>query len=128
MTTTKFLCLCYYDHASFKARTPADEATVRNACAPHDKALRATGRLVMNSSLAVPDTTRVIRPTSSKPVTTKGAYAPTPEPIGAMFIVDAPEIDEAVRIASLHPSANLALFGGGIEVRAFDYFELSKVE
>jgi hypothetical protein len=127
MTTTKFLCLCYYDEAKVKAWTPAEQAAVRDACAPHDQALRATGHLVLNSSLAEPDTARVIRPTASGPVTTKGAFAPMPEPIGALFIVDAPDIEEAVRIASHHPSANLGqFFGGGIELRAFDYFELDK--
>src|SRR5688500_13985805 len=119
MTTTKFVCLCYYDEAKVKAWTPAEQAAVREACAPHDKALRASGRVFLNSSLAEPDTARVIRPTASGPAMAKGAYAPTPEPIGAMFIVDAPDIDEAVRIASHHPSGNLAqFFGGGIEVRA----------
>ena len=123
--TKKFLCLCYYSEAEFKAWTPEQQAAVPDACAPHDKALRATGKCLMNTSLSEPDTARVIRSSANGPVVTNGAYAPTPEPVGAMFIVEAADIDEAVKIASLHPGANLPQFfrTGGIEVRAFDYFE-----
>ena len=43
-TNKKFLCLCYYTEAEFKGWTPEQGAAVRDACMPHDKALRASGR------------------------------------------------------------------------------------
>jgi len=124
-TTKKFLCLCYYNEAEFKAWTPEQQAAIPDACAPHDKVLRATGHCLLNTSLSEPDSARVIRPSKNGPLVTNGPYERTPEPVGAMFIVDAADMDEAVRIAALHPGANLSeFFGhGGIEVRAFDYFE-----
>ena len=125
-----FLCLCYYNEAEFKAWTPEQLAAIPDACAPHDRALRATGRCVMNTSLSDPDKARVIRPSENGPLVSNGAYARTPEPVGAAFIVEAADMDEAVRIASLHPGANLSAFfgGGGIEVRAFDHFEMRAPE
>lgn len=123
--TKKFLCLCYYSEAEFKAWTPEQQTAVADACAPHDKALRASGRCFLNASLSDPQTARVIRPSKNGPKVANGAYAPTPEPVGAAFVVEAADMDEAVRIASLHPSANLHQFfgAGGIEVRAFDFFD-----
>jgi hypothetical protein len=67
----------------------------------------------------------VIRGGARGPVTTMGPYAATREPVGAMFIVDAADMDEAVRIASLHPGVNVAQFRdmkGGIEVRELEHF------
>jgi hypothetical protein len=44
--------------------------------------------------------------------------------VGAFFIVDAKNMDEAVEIASKHPAANLgAHVGWGIDVRACEFFE-----
>jgi hypothetical protein len=123
----KFLCLCYYEPAAVEAWTPSDQEAVHAACQPHDKALRASGKCLLNSSLSEPDTARVIRGSAAGPVATKGPYAKTNEPVGAVFIVEAPDMDEAVRIASLHPSSNVPQFvnmKGGIEVRALDYFEM----
>ena len=124
--TKKYLCLCYYNEAEFKSWTPEQQAAIPEACAPHDRALRATGKCLLNASLSEPETARVIRPSKTGPVVSSGAYARTPEPVGAAFVVEAADMDEAVRIASLHPGANLGEFfgSGGIEVRAFDYFEL----
>jgi hypothetical protein len=124
-TTKKFLCLCYYSEAEYKAWTPEQHAAIPDACAPHDKALRASGKCSMNTSLGEQDQARVIRPSKNGPVVSKGAYAPTPEPVGAMFMVEAADMDEAVGIASLHPGAQLSQFfrTGGIEVRQLEHFD-----
>jgi hypothetical protein len=123
--TKKFLCLCYYEEAAFQAWTPSDHEAIGAACEPHDKALRGTGKCSLNASLASPAEARVIRGGERGPVVSKGPYVQTGEPYGAMFIVDAADMDEAVRIASLHPGVNVAQFRnmkGGIEVRELEHF------
>ena len=125
--TKTFLCLCTYEEAAFKTWTPADHAAVVQACTPHDEALRATGKVLINASLSEPETACVIRGGERGPVVTRGPYAATPEPVGAMFLVQAADLDEAVRIASLHPAVNVPQFTvmkGGIEVREVGHFEL----
>jgi hypothetical protein len=127
MKTKAFLCLCTYEEAAFKTWTPADHAAIGEACAPHDQKLRATGKVLINSSLSEPETARVVRPGKNGPVVTNGPYAPTPEPVGAVFIVEAADMDEACRIAALHPGVNVAQLSamkGGIEVRELGHFEL----
>jgi hypothetical protein len=60
----------------------------------------------------------VIRPRNGKPMVTDGPFMETKEHVGGFFIIDAENLDEAVRIASLHPAAHLGEHAGwGIEVR-----------
>ena len=121
----KYLCLCYYDERKFEAMSKADLEALERECPPHDEALRASGQLILVGSLALPQSSAVIRPGNGDPRVTHGAYARTGEPLGAFFVVEAADLDEAVRIASKHPGARLSQFGGGIEVRPCDLFELT---
>jgi hypothetical protein len=119
----KFLCLGYYDEKKFDAM-PKDEidAIVRQ-CHTHDEALRNSGHLLMVASLAPPKASTSLRPRSGKPSVTDGPFAETKEQIGAFFIIEARDLDEATRLASLHPAAQLGeAVGWGVEVRAIDYF------
>jgi hypothetical protein len=51
-------------------------------------------------------------------------YPPAFGTVGAFFIVDAADLDEAVDAAAKHPGAHVGQFlGGGIEVRPCDMFE-----
>jgi hypothetical protein len=116
----QFICICYYDQAKFEALTKDDMEALRRVCEPHDKALHASGHLEFVAGLAPQEDFRVIRPSDNGPIVSKGPYARTPAPFGAVFLINAADIDEAVRIASLHPGAHVGKFlGGGIEVRPF---------
>jgi hypothetical protein len=120
----RYLCLCYYDQKKFDGLSNSDLEAVGSACRPHDEALRNTGRLILVGSLAPPAATRTLRPRSGRRSVSDGAFAPTDEPLGAVFIIEADDMDEAVEIASKHPGAHLgAYFGGGIEVRPIDMLD-----
>ena len=119
----KFLCLGYYDEKKFNAM-PKDEidAIVRQ-CHTHDEGLRKSGHLLMVASLAPSKSSTSVRPRNGKPSVTDGPFAETKEQIGAFFIIEARDLDEATRIASLHPAAHLGeAVGWGVEVRPIDYF------
>jgi hypothetical protein len=46
--------------------------------------------------------------------------------LGAFFIIEADDRDEAIRIASMHPAAHLGeQVGWGVEVRAIEMFQQS---
>ena len=126
----RFVCLCYYNQAAFDACTPEDLETVGRICAPRDEELRQTGRVILNSSLGEPRSARTLRAAKDgEPTLTDGPYAPSPEPLGAMFLIEAKDLDDAVRIARIHPGSVLGkYFGGGIEVRPLDHFVLSEVQ
>jgi hypothetical protein len=120
----KYLCLCYYDQGKFEALSESELEAVGPACRPHDEALRNSGHLMLVGSLAEPSSSRSLRPGNGRPSVSEGPYAATGEPLGAFFIIEARDMDEAVEVASKHPGAHLgAYFGGGIEVRPIDMFD-----
>jgi hypothetical protein len=120
----KYLCLCYYDAKKFAALSPAELEALGNVCRPHDEALRNTGRLVAQASLAMPEDARSMRSAGKSHLVAEGAYAPTREPLGAFFIIEAEDMNEAVQIAAKHPGVHVGEhLGGGIEVRACDMYE-----
>jgi hypothetical protein len=121
----KYLCLCYYDRKMFDALSKEELAALERDCKPHDEALKATGRMSLVASLAFPEQAKTLRATGNLPVTlSDGPYVETPEPIGAVFIVEANGIDEAVELARLHPGTHIGKYlAGGIEVREMGHFE-----
>jgi hypothetical protein len=113
----KFLCLCYYDSAEFSALTPDRMQQMIDVCTPRDKELKASGRLDLVGSLGMPAETRTIRASESAVTVDAGPYAPTPQPIGAFFLIEAADMDEAVATARLHPSSHIGhILKGGVEV------------
>jgi hypothetical protein len=122
----KFLCLCHYEAAAFAKLAPEDFMEIGEICAPHDAELKASGHVDMIGSLGTPDTYRCLRVVSGEVADEPRPYAPTAEPFGAFFIVDAADMDEALQIAKLHPGVHLGdRFGkGGIEVRPIENLEI----
>ena len=119
----KFLCLGYYDEKKFDALPKADVDALVRKCHTHDEALRNSGHLMLVASLAPTRTTASVRPRNGQPSVTDGPFAETKEQIGAFFIIEARDLDEATRVASQHPAARLGEeVGWGVEVRPIDYF------
>ena len=119
----RYLCLCYYDQSRFEALSKDQLAALGRACQPHDAALRASGHLLLVGSLALPLESRTLRAGRGRPSVTEGPFVATKEPLGAFFIIEAGSIDEAIEVASQHPGAQVAAFGGGIEVRPIEMFD-----
>lgn len=120
----KFLCACYYDADAFARLQPADFQKLGEICAPHDARLKASGKVSLIGSLSLPKDFRTLRVKNSAVTDESGPYEQTKEPFGAFFIVEAENMDEAVRIARLHPSTHLGeIMDGGIEIRPIEMLE-----
>jgi hypothetical protein len=120
----KYLCLGYYDEAKFNALPNEELQALVKKCRAYDEALLQTGKVLVIGSLAMPQYWKSIRPGADKPSVTDGPFSEAKELVGAFFIVEAKNLDEAVQIASRHPAANLgASVGWGIDVRACEFFE-----
>ena len=66
-----------------------------------------------DSKRLAPDAGRVIRSQSGKPKATDGPYSETKEILGGYYTIEAPNYDEAVKLALDHPH----LEHGTVEVR-----------
>jgi hypothetical protein len=118
----KFLVLAYYHEKTFEKTSPQDMQAIVAKCGPLDKALNDTGKLEMVASLAATKETVSVRPRNGKPFVTDGPYVETKEQLGSFFLIEAEDMKEAVKLASLHPAANLGEdLGWGIEVRPIEF-------
>ncbi len=114
----KYLCLAYGDRRKMEALTKAEFEALKGKCKEYDDELRASGHFVSAESLEWAAVT--IRPRGGKPVTTDGPFAETKEQIGGVIIIEAKDLNEAVRIATMHPAAHLGeTLGFGVEVRPY---------
>ncbi len=120
----KYLCLAYYDEKRFDALSKSELDAIVSKCPPHDEELRKSGNLVAHGSLAPTRSTTSVRPRNGKVSVTDGPFAETKEQVGGFFIIEARDLNEAIRVASKHPAAHLGeSVGWGIEVRPMEMFE-----
>ena len=59
------------------------------------------------------DTAKVVRVRDGERIVTDGPFAETKEVVGGIFVIDLPDLDEAIRLASLVPTAE----HGSLEIR-----------
>ena len=120
----KYLCLAYYDEKKFDALPKAELDAIVSRCPAFDEALRNSGHLIVQASLQAPSAATTVRPRNGKPLVTVGPFAETKELVGGFFIIEALDLNEAIRVASKHPAANIGEQAGwGIEVRPIDFYE-----
>jgi hypothetical protein len=113
-----FLCLLYYNTESMAKAAPDARAALGPLCAPHDAALKATGKVRILGSFSEPDTWVTILPTADGPTIKNGQHNPIADQPGAFLVIEAADADEAVSVASKHAAANVgAEFGFAVEVR-----------
>jgi len=119
----KFLVLAYYDPDRFDALAADEKKALTSQCPPHDAALRDSGNLLTIASLGELRASVSVRPRGGKPTVTDGPFMETKEQLGSFFLIEAADMADAVRIASLHPAAHLGeRVGWGLEIRPVDYF------
>ena len=121
----KYLVLCYYDVKEFAALPKARLDEMVAKCQALDIGFKKTGKVDFVASQGDQKDWRCIRsPKGGKPEVTRGPWAEAREQVGAFFIVDAKDYDEAVAVAMKHPGPHIAEYlAGGLEIRACDFFE-----
>lgn len=112
----KYLCLAYGDKSKMEALSRAEMDALERDCGPYVEDLKKSGHLVSDNGLEWQTT--VIRPRKGKASVTDGPFVESKEQVGGAFVIEAKDLDEAVRIASRHPAAHLGEnLGWGIELR-----------
>lgn len=120
----RFLCIGYFDPAKMDALSPAEVATVMNECPFHMERLRQTGRMQLVAGTDNP--VKRLRRVDGHLQVFDGLDAGASSKIGCVFIVEAADIDEAVGLAAMHPTTQIAggePLGWWTEVRPIHYFE-----
>lgn len=109
----KFLCTVWLDGTKIDALPKAEKAALDRASIDGDKALMASGHLLVAQALQPPETAVTVRMRAGKAATTDGPFVEVKEYLGGFLLIEARDRDEAVAIASKVP----ILQYGAIEVR-----------
>ena len=109
----KFMLLCYDDEQYWQRQGKAamDEAIGEAVALTHE--LNGKKQYLDCSPLHPVATATCVRIRDGKRVVTDGPFAETREVLGGYYLIDVPDINEAIRIAQRHPG----LRAGGVEVR-----------
>ena len=125
----KFLCLGYLDREKMLDVPQSEIDAIMRECRPYSEKLYNTGQVIVDTGLEAAG--KSVRRVNGTLMITDGPFIETKEIIGGAFLIEANDMDEAVRIASLHPAVQMTVgeqFGWGIEIRSLHTFESPKLK
>jgi hypothetical protein len=112
-TTMKYMLLILGDEKQMNAATVVDDTGMSAEYAAYNEAMMKAGVLVGGERLKPTSATTSVRVRDKKAVVLAGPYAETQEQLGGYYIVETPDIDQAIEWARRCPAAQF----GTIEVR-----------
>jgi hypothetical protein len=109
----KFMLLIYNDSTMLDALPPAEFDATMRGCLEHADELRREGYLLDSQMLASASTAKSIRIRKNRSTVVDGPFTETKELLAGFNLIEAENMDEAVRIAEQFPWART----GCVEVR-----------
>lgn len=109
----KYLVMIYSDDALLDALPEGEFDTMMQGCLTHADELRAEGKVLDFQQLEAPSCARTLRVRNSRASVLDGPFAETKEYLAGFNLIEAADMDEAMRIAAEFPWART----GAIEVR-----------
>jgi len=114
----RYLVLAYGDQKKMEALTKEQFEALVAKCKPLDDELKRSGHYVSGDSLEWATTS--IRTRGGKMVVTDGPFVESKEKVGGIIVIEARDLNEAIRVASMHPAARLGEEGGWfLELRPY---------
>lgn len=108
----RYACLVYYNEKTLFGGSPEANAAL-SECGSFDVKLQESGHYVTSEALELTGSAMTIRVRDGKTSTVDGPFMETKEVLGGFIIIEAADLNEAVRVSSEHPLARI----GSIEVR-----------
>lgn len=112
----KFLVLIYNEPALLDALPPSEFDTTMRGCFDKADQLKRDGKLLEARMLKSPSTAKSIRVRNGRQTTHDGPYAEAKEVLGGFNLIEAEDMDEALRIAAEFPWSQT----GCVEVRPLE--------
>ena len=107
----RYLCLIYGDPEA--SLSPAEGEALIKEHLDYDEGLRRKGHFVTADALERQETSTIVRMRNGRVSTTDGPFAETKEQLGGFVLIEARDLNDAIRIAGHIPTARL----GAVEVR-----------
>jgi hypothetical protein len=108
----RYACLVYFDPQKVFSQSAEAEAALRDT-GPYNAELRASGQLVTEGALELPQQAMTVQVRDGKMSATDGPFMETKEVLGGFLVVEARDLNEALRLGAGIPLARL----GFVEVR-----------
>jgi len=102
-TRMQFLLLIYTDDSLLEALPAGEADAMMRECFNHADDLREQGNLRQSQQLEAPATAKTVRIRAGRLNVVDGPFAETKEMLGGFNLIEAADMDEAVRIASEFP-------------------------
>jgi hypothetical protein len=109
----KYLCLIYQDEAAVAALPDRDYDAIVGEVLDFRDELRRGGHYIVSSPLQPAQTAMTVRVRRGKVTITDGPFAETREQLGGFYLIEAVDLNDAIRLAAKMPPARI----GRIEVR-----------
>lgn len=108
----QYLILIYRNEAEAKSNE-AEGKQLGNEYRAFTQSIIETGQFKAGDALESAATATTVRVRNGKVLTTDGPFAETHEQLGGYYLIEAKDLDEAIKIAARVPSAKF----GSVEVR-----------
>jgi hypothetical protein len=102
----KYLCLVYGEESALQEMPDSH-------CLDYDEEIRASGHCAASEALQPVATASTVRVRDGKVSVTDGPFAETKEALAGFYLIEARDMEEAIKVASGIPPASV----GSIEVR-----------
>jgi hypothetical protein len=115
----KYMVLIYLDETRFAAMTQDERDAFANGMLDYDDDLRASGHYILGEPLKPPSEAVTLRKWDGSLTATDGPFMETKEHLSGFILVEARDLNEAIRLAARMPLVTV----GSIEVRPLDVLE-----
>lgn len=109
----RYLCLVYCEASTFASLTPEEKRALDRDSLAYDRELERRGQFVAADALQPVTEAVTVRVRDGRMSVTDGPFAETKEQLGGFILIEARDMNEAIRAAAGIPLARL----GSIEVR-----------
>ena len=109
----KYLLLIYENEQAFGSMPEAEQGKVFGEYMEFSRSIRKSGQYLGGEALQPTTSATTVRVKDGKTLTTDGPFAETREQLGGFYLVEAKDLDEAIKVAARIPGART----GSIEVR-----------
>ncbi|MQX52510.1 YciI family protein [Alcanivorax sediminis] len=109
----KYLCLVYYSEAEMQKRGDDHWQSLNGECQACSQGLQEAGVMLDGSALQPVATATTVRVRDGQVSVTDGPFAETKEQLAGFYLIEARDLNDAIRVAGKIPPARY----GSIEVR-----------
>lgn len=113
----KYICLGYINEEAWESATEQEQQAMMDECFAYDEELKKKGHFVGGEALQGSKNATMLRWRNGKVSVTDGPFAETKEQIGGIMILEATDLNHAIRLLSAHPSLHILRERGSWEIR-----------